>query len=242
MAELILPATVVFHLETVAKLLKLLERVLADFSKCALKLLDNQADFDSAIPRFESWRPSQPVRSLRCDFQVWENRRHSRPKIAEVLRGCATASGLGVALAGGKVNETPLSANVWLAYQRRFSLKPSPDGARTLLLEVIPDLTISRVAGNGRCVSLVVLDPKYRAHQSLLDGLRDMHVYRDAIIDSDGIRLVKAAAALAPRPARLPEATAGLPPDRPAVLALRPGQHQTTFQRLLDLSLRALDG
>src|SRR5258708_6773961 len=36
------------------------------------------ADFDSAIPRFESWRPSQPVRSLRCDFQVWENRRHSR--------------------------------------------------------------------------------------------------------------------------------------------------------------------
>jgi hypothetical protein len=35
-------------------------------------------DFDSAIPRFESWRPSQPVRPLRCDFQVWENRRHSR--------------------------------------------------------------------------------------------------------------------------------------------------------------------
>src|SRR6266404_1102821 len=35
-------------------------------------------NFDSIIPRFESWRPSQPVRSLRCDFQVWENRRHSR--------------------------------------------------------------------------------------------------------------------------------------------------------------------
>jgi hypothetical protein len=46
-------------LETAAKLLKLLERVSADFSKCALKSLDNQADFDSAIPRFESWRPSQ---------------------------------------------------------------------------------------------------------------------------------------------------------------------------------------
>jgi hypothetical protein len=51
-----------FHLETAAKLLKLLERVLAVFSKCALKLLDNQADFDSAIPRFESWRPSQITR------------------------------------------------------------------------------------------------------------------------------------------------------------------------------------
>jgi hypothetical protein len=40
------------------------------------------ADFDSAIPRFESWRPSQPVRSLRCDFQVWENRRHSQSLLA----------------------------------------------------------------------------------------------------------------------------------------------------------------
>src|SRR6266849_1942348 len=36
------------------------------------------ADFDSAIPRFESWLPSQPVGSLRCDFQLWDNRRHSR--------------------------------------------------------------------------------------------------------------------------------------------------------------------
>jgi hypothetical protein len=25
-----------------------------------LKSLDNQADFDSAIPRFESWRPAKP--------------------------------------------------------------------------------------------------------------------------------------------------------------------------------------
>jgi hypothetical protein len=39
--------------------LKLLERVLTDFSKCGLKSLDNQADFDSAIRRFESSRPSQ---------------------------------------------------------------------------------------------------------------------------------------------------------------------------------------
>ncbi len=56
---LILPTRAIFHLETAAKLLKLLERALAVFSKCPLKLLDNQADFDSAIPRFESWRPSQ---------------------------------------------------------------------------------------------------------------------------------------------------------------------------------------
>jgi hypothetical protein len=42
-------ASSLLHLETTANLLKLLEGVLAAFSKCALKLLDNQADFDSAI-------------------------------------------------------------------------------------------------------------------------------------------------------------------------------------------------
>jgi hypothetical protein len=47
------------HLEMATKPLKLLERVLTDFSKCGLKSLDNQADFDSAIRRFESSRPSQ---------------------------------------------------------------------------------------------------------------------------------------------------------------------------------------
>jgi hypothetical protein len=55
-----LPAESHFHLETATKLLKLLERVLTDFSKYPLKSLDNQADFDSAIPRFESWRPAKP--------------------------------------------------------------------------------------------------------------------------------------------------------------------------------------
>jgi len=49
---LILLAEGRFHLETGTKPLKLPERVLTDFSKCALKSLDNRADFDSAIPRF----------------------------------------------------------------------------------------------------------------------------------------------------------------------------------------------
>src|SRR6266404_953539 len=46
----------------------------------AVEIMD--ADFDSAIPRFESWRPSQPSRSLRCDFQVWEKRLTSAPGAA----------------------------------------------------------------------------------------------------------------------------------------------------------------
>ena len=43
-----------------AKLLKLLEGVLSIFSKLPLKSLNNQADFDSAIRRFDPSRPSQP--------------------------------------------------------------------------------------------------------------------------------------------------------------------------------------
>jgi hypothetical protein len=39
-------------LETTAKLLKLLERFQL-FSKCPLKSLNNQTDFDSAIRRFD---------------------------------------------------------------------------------------------------------------------------------------------------------------------------------------------
>ena len=31
----------------------------AQFFRVRMKSLDNQTDFDSAIPRFESWRPSQ---------------------------------------------------------------------------------------------------------------------------------------------------------------------------------------
>jgi hypothetical protein len=41
-------------LETAAKQLKSLERYLANVSKCVLKSLDNQTDFDSATRRFES--------------------------------------------------------------------------------------------------------------------------------------------------------------------------------------------
>jgi hypothetical protein len=39
------------------------------FSKCALKSLNNQADFDSAIRRFDSSRPSQAVRPS-CRYPV----------------------------------------------------------------------------------------------------------------------------------------------------------------------------
>jgi hypothetical protein len=48
-------------LETAANLLELLERVLSFFSKRALKSSNDQADFDSAIRRFDPSRPSQLI-------------------------------------------------------------------------------------------------------------------------------------------------------------------------------------
>jgi hypothetical protein len=49
------------YLEATAKLLKLLEAIFCLSSKCALKSLNNQADFDSAIRRFDPSRPSQLI-------------------------------------------------------------------------------------------------------------------------------------------------------------------------------------
>jgi hypothetical protein len=46
-------------LETTAKLLNSLEDIFGFSSKRALKSLNNQADFDSAIRRFDPSRPSQ---------------------------------------------------------------------------------------------------------------------------------------------------------------------------------------
>jgi hypothetical protein len=50
-----------FHLEMPTKLLKLLQLNLDAFSKYALKSLNDQADFDSAIRRFDPSRPSQQL-------------------------------------------------------------------------------------------------------------------------------------------------------------------------------------
>jgi hypothetical protein len=56
------------HLETTAKLLILLGRDSAVFSKCALDSLNNQADFDSAIRRFDPSRPSHLILLVKSPF------------------------------------------------------------------------------------------------------------------------------------------------------------------------------
>jgi hypothetical protein len=46
-----------------------------DFSECALINKQNHLDFDSAIPRFESWRPSQL--KLLGYLMFWEGERNA---------------------------------------------------------------------------------------------------------------------------------------------------------------------
>jgi hypothetical protein len=165
----------------------------------------------------------------------------SRSKIAEILRGCPSPSGLGVVLSSGGAHEIPLDHNIYLTYQRRFAVRPAPDGARTLVIEAVPDVTLSRNSPDGECVALVILDAKYRTGASLLDGLRDMHVYRDAIVNSQNFRLVKAAVALAPRSlGQSGPLSSFFPLDRPGIHSIRPNSDPSSFVQLLDLSLHAL--
>ena len=49
----------------------------------AVEIMD--ADFDSAIPRFESWRPSHPVRSLRVLEPVFGCRKRKLEKFDQRL-------------------------------------------------------------------------------------------------------------------------------------------------------------
>lgn len=92
----------------------------------------------------------------------------------------------------------------------------------------------------GKCTGVVIFDPKYRAGSSLANGLRDLHVYRDALLDDAGSRVVKGAVALAPRNTAFPEMAGTIPQDRPTVLTARPGHDTEVFVRLLEAAERAL--
>lgn len=164
------------------------------------------------------------------------------PRATEILRGCSKPNRLGVQLGQGGATELPLGDGLTLTYQRRFSRRPAEDGSCTLVLEAaVPDVTLAKVDAKGVCKGLVVFNPKYRIGSSLLDGLRDLHVYRDAIVDSDGKRLVKAAVALSPRPGAIgaPE-DAEIRLDVPSVVAARPGHDPQLFQRTLRSALAIL--
>ncbi len=165
----------------------------------------------------------------------------SRPAVSKLLNACSSPDALGTFLARGESVQLRLTEDLNLSYQRRIGRTPSVDGSRTTLIDAIPDVTIARLSPSGACVGMVVLDPKYRAGSSLRDGVRDLHVYRDAIIDADGKRLVRGAAALAPRPASdFPPFADNLPSNDPVVVRAQPTNQDDVFARLVAASVKAL--
>ena len=163
-----------------------------------------------------------------------------RTTVAALLRGCSAPNMLGAVLARGEAARLDLVEGLTMTYQRRFSTEPCPDGSRTPVVEAIPDVTLARCDASGRSVGIVVMDPKYRTGKSLMDGIRDMHVYRDAIVADDGRRLVVGAVILAPRPGNLPVIGANLPTAFPVAVTARPGHDPQVFRRLLAAAVKVL--
>jgi hypothetical protein len=157
----------------------------------------------------------------------------ARPHVADILRGCRTPGALGTVLAHGSAGAIRLEEDLVLTYQRRVTPEPGSDGARTPLVEAIPDVVLCRTDPRGRCTGMVVLDPKYRVGKSLNEGIQDVHAYRDAIIGADGARLVRAAIVMAPRPRGLPTVSGALPLTMPGIAEARPGHELAVFEKLL---------
>ncbi|MGX9967084.1 DUF2357 domain-containing protein [Roseomonas sp. F4] len=194
--------------------------------------------------------PAVPLERTHVLYEIWcyvlilraaaERYPAARAGVASILRGCASPSELGVRLLQGMAPAVHLEPSLRLTYQRRFSPMPDAGGARTLVVDAIPDIVLERLAPLGQVAGVVVLDPKYRTGASLLEGIRDLHVYRDAVLGSDGSPLVRAAVALAPRATFPPPIVGRLPRAAPCVAVARPGHDPAVFGRLLEATIEAL--
>ena len=156
----------------------------------------------------------------------------ARDLVAKLLLGLEDPAHLGIVLATGEVSKIDLNEQTSLTYQRRFTRVPDSEGARTHLLEAVPDVTISARNADGDCRALAIFDPKYRVGPSLLDGLRDLHVYRDAIVGADG-QLIRLAVAMTPDARDLAAQPTAIPNDRPVAVTVRPGRDRAIFTALI---------
>lgn len=162
----------------------------------------------------------------------------SIPDIRQLLLGLESPDKLGAVLAQGEPSRIQLTSELTMTYQRRFTSVADPEGCRTLLIEAVPDVVLSKRLSGGEASAIVILDPKYRSGPALMEGVRDLHVYRDSILNSGSTRLTAAAAVLAPRPSL----SDGLPlrTDRPTVVRAWPGGPQNQFDDILGASEEAL--
>lgn len=189
---------------------------------------------DRTFALYEMWCYVALLRAVAEEFPA------ARAGVAGILQGLPSPNDLGAALLSGDVSTITLGEKLTLTYQRRFSRLADGSGCKTHMIDAVPDITIARAGADGECRGLVLFDPKYRGGGSLLDGVRDLHVYRDAIRSANDEPLVRAAAAIAPRPfpysyAKLWDGTPG-----PGVVAARPGHDPDVFARLLRDALQTL--
>lgn len=194
--------------------------------------------------------PAVPIARTHVLYQIWccilllhavaERFPASRSAVATLLRGCSSPGELGMRLLQGTGAAVQFGPLMRLTYQRRFSPVSDEWGGRTLVIEAIPDIVLERLSAAGQVEAAVVLDPKYRTGASLLDGIRDLHVYRDAILGGHGGRLICAAVALVPRAIFPPTITGAMPENAPGVTLARPGHDLGVFGRLLDAGIEAL--
>lgn len=178
---------------------------------------------------------------IRLLLAVGDSLPSARKPIANLLKGVDAPHKLGFSLSSGTASTLSLGPGLSLTYQRRFTPTPDASGCRTALVEARPDVVISRDDPSGKCVGIVILDPKYRRGSSLLDGIRDLHVYRDAIRGAKGTGLTRAAAALSPRPFFFQEDDVWNGTPAPGVLTVRPGFDPDVFRRMLSNALLKLD-
>jgi PD-(D/E)XK nuclease superfamily/Domain of unknown function (DUF2357) len=165
----------------------------------------------------------------------------SKAAVSRLLESRSSPQALGTFLAKGTAAQIPLTTDMSLTYHRRFVREPDAEGCRTALIDAVPDISISRTNAKRESVGLVVIDPKYRTGASLRDGIRDLHVYRDAIIDARGSRIVRGAAALAPRQQKdFPQFADSLPATDPVVVSARPTIRDDVFDRLLRAAIASL--
>lgn len=108
------------------------------------------------------------------------------------------SGGISLRLKHGEQSRVKINSNLSLYFQRQYNY--IHDGTiGSYSFRMIPDIVIEQKNEDGS-KTIVVLDPKYRVgYSAIQSALGDMHKYKDAIVDQDGNKIIKAAFILVPK-------------------------------------------
>ncbi len=153
---------------------------------------------------------------------------------------------LRLSLEPGKSQTIYEAKGVTVTYQRSFQYDPDRAAVYSYSHRQIPDITIQWLGPDGM-PRLLLFDPKYRvSHEGILNGLSDMHRYRDAIVARDGRRAVQGGFLLCPAAPKEPGDQRYLMEDYRdrwgfGICRLSPGGGAEHIQRLLNRYLCSPD-